>query len=126
MRGDRGDVILGWFTKIAVVLGLFGLVGFDAVSVGVAKMNAQDTADTAAGIGSDAWNSSHDVRQAYKAAVEYADEHNAHIAAKSFTVAQDGTVRLTLTTDATTVLLYRTKTTKKWTHVVATGARRSV
>lgn len=119
-------MILGWFTKIAVVLGVFGVLSFDGVSVAVAKMNAQDTADTAAGVGAEAWTSSHDVRQAYKAAVDYAEEHNAHIAAKSFTVAPDGTVRLTLTTDATTVLLYRTKTTRKWAHVVASGARRSV
>lgn len=126
MRGDRGDVILGWFTKIAVVLALFGVMTFDAVSVGVAKMNASDTAGEAAGFGADAWSQSHDVKAAYQAAEAYAEEHGATIDPKTFVIDPDGTVHVTLVHEATTLLLYRTKTTKKWTRIVATGARRPV
>ena len=126
MRDDRGDVILGWFTKIAVVLALFGLVTFDAVSVGIAKMNASDNAAEAAGFGADAWSQTHDVRSAYQAASAYAEEHGSTIDPKKFVIDADGTVHVTLTHEATTLLLFRTKSTKKWTVIVATGARRAV
>lgn len=126
MRGDRGDVILGWFTKIALVLGLLALVGFDAVAVGVAHVNVQDTAGDAASEAASMWNNTHDVRQAYRAAQAYAEKHNATVPPKSFTIDRDGTVHLRLEKDATTLLLYRTKTTKRWTHVTGTGTRRNV
>jgi hypothetical protein len=126
MRGDRGDVLLGWFTKVALVLGLFGIVSFDAVSVGVAKMNAQDTAASAAAAGAEAWSESHNLQRAYRAASAYADEHGGTIDPKAFSIDSNGTVSVRMDKDATTLLLYRTKTTKKWAHVSATAARRAV
>src|SRR4051812_6730333 len=107
MHGDRGDVILGWFTKIALVFVLFGLVIFDAVSVGVAKVGVQDTANDAAAEAADMYAQTHDVRQAYKAAVEYATLHDATVPPKSFAVTGDGVVSLRIEKDATTLLLYR-------------------
>lgn len=126
MHGDRGDVILGWFTKIALVFVLFGLVIFDGVSVGVAKVNIQDTANDAATEAADMYAQTHDAREAYKAAASYASLHDATVLPKSFAVARDGTVTLRVEKDATTLLIYRTKTTKKWAHVAASGSGRSV
>ena len=124
MRGDRGDVILGWLTKVALVLGLLGVIGFDAVSVGVTNMNAADMASSAAGLAAEEWNASKNVNRAYRAASSYVEEHGGTLATKDFRIEPDGTVRLRMEKDATTILLYRTKTTKKWTHVVAEGSRR--
>jgi hypothetical protein len=126
MHGDRGDVILGWFTKVTVVLAVFGVLMFDAVSVGVAKMNANDIAGDAAAAAADSWGESHDARAAYLAAERDAATHDATVDRKAFHIDADGTVHVTLSRDATTVLLFRTRTTKKWTHAVGTGARRSV
>lgn len=123
---DRGGVIVGYFTKIAVVLAVFALFAFDAVSVGVAKMNAQDTANEAAAAGSDSWSTDHNRTSAFRAAEDVAAEHGATVDPKSFHVAADGTVTLRLDKDATTVLLYRTRKTKGWAHVSATGHGRSV
>jgi hypothetical protein len=105
---------------------LFGVVTFDAVSVGVARMNASDNAAEAAGFGADAWSQTHDVKAAFQAASDYADEHGSTIDPKSFVIDRDGTVHVTLVHEATTLLLFRSKSTKKWTRIVATGARRPV
>jgi hypothetical protein len=125
MRNDRGDVILGFFTKIAVVLSVFAVIGFDAVSIGVAHMNTQDTANTAAQSGADAWNANHDADYALHAAAEVASEHGMTVDVKAFRIDKDGTVHVRLTKDATTLLLYRTGKTKKWAHVTATGHGRA-
>ena len=45
---DSGSIVLGWLTKLVVVLLLVGVVLFDFVSVGVARMTASDDANTAA------------------------------------------------------------------------------
>src|SRR4051794_973027 len=42
VQGDRGDVVLGWLTKLAVVLGLFGLIAFDGIAVVQAHFQASD------------------------------------------------------------------------------------
>jgi hypothetical protein len=125
MQGDRGDVILGWLIKVSLVIGLLGLCLFDAVSVAVTNMNAQDTAGTAAGIGADEWTSSHNLQSAYNAASAFAEEHGGSVGPKDFWIDPDGTVHVRMVKDATTILLYRNSTTKKWAHVVANGSRRA-
>lgn len=123
---ERGGVIVGYFTKIAVVLAVFALCAFDAVAVGVAHMSAQDVANEAAIAGADSWSNYHNRTQAYRAAEAVAEGHDATIDPKTFQARTDGTVTLVLAKDANTMLLYRTKTTKKWTHVTATGHGKSV
>jgi hypothetical protein len=126
MRGDRGDVIVGWLTKVTVVIGVLGVMSFDAVSVGVAKMNADDVAATAAAFGAETWNATHNIQHAYRAASSFAEERGATIAPADFSVDRDGTVRVRVVKEATTVLLYRTSKTKGWARVEGTGARRGV
>ncbi|HEU0131310.1 MAG TPA: hypothetical protein VFQ85_10020 [Mycobacteriales bacterium] len=123
---DRGSVIVGWLTKVAVVLTLFGVVAFDGVSVMVANVSAQDTATAAAMAGADMWRPTQDVQKAYHAAVSYAEEHGATIAPEDFSIDPDGTVRVKVQKDATTLVLYRTKSTRKWAHIVATGSGKSL
>ena len=126
MRNDLGGVIVGYFTKIALVLSIFAIISFDAVSVGVARIGVEDIARDAAVAGADAWNTTKDSNYAYRAALDEAEAHGATIADKSFSVAPDGAVTVTVEKDATTLLLYRTKKTDKWTHVKATATGRSV
>ena len=126
MRNDDGGVIVGYFTKIALVLSLFSIICFDAVSVGVAKMNAEDTARGAAFAGAEAWNTERNLDVAYAAAQGYAVDHGGSIDRKSFTVAEDGTVTVSMTREATTLLLYRTKKSAKWAVVTASASGRAV
>lgn len=126
MRGDRGDVILGWFVKLTLAIVGIGLLLFDGVSVGVTSMSVSDQAATAAGLGADTWNTTHDVKAAYREALDYVEQHGGTIPKHGFTIDPDGTVHVRVDKEATTVLLYRTGATKKWTHVSASGARRTV
>jgi hypothetical protein len=126
MRNDTGAVVVGYFTKIALVLVLFSVVCFDAVSVGVARIGVEDTARSAAVEAAEMYVGSHSVAQAYQAAADYAGQHGATVDPKSFSVAPDGTVTLRVDKEATTLLLYRTKKTTKWAHVAATGSGRAV
>ena len=125
-RNDAGGVIVGYFTKIALVLSVFAVVSFDAVSVGVAKMSAEDNAQEAARAGAESWSNRHDEAAAYTAAVRAAAEHDAEIDPTSFAIAEDGTVTVTLTKEATTLLIYRVKKTQKWAVVSATASGRTV
>lgn len=126
MGNDHGTVIVGFFAKIAVTLTLFAIVCFDAVSVGVTKIGVEDTARNAARAGSEAWVQSKDVNRAFKAAADYAEDHGATISRKSFVVDRNGKVTVTVSKEATTLLLFRTKKTAEWTKVTATGSGRYI
>lgn len=124
---ERGTIILGWLTKIALVIVIVAIPAFDAVSVGVARVGASDTAQNAAITGSEVWRTTRgDVQKAYEAAVDYAADHGATIAPEQFVVAPDGTVTVTVEKDATTLVFYRVGASKKWTHVVATASGKSL
>lgn len=126
MRNDRGGVIVGYFTKIALVLVVFGSVCFDAVSVGAARISVEDTARAAAQVAAENYNESRDVEGSYRRADAYATEHGATLIPDSFFVDDDGRVTLRVEKEATTLLVYRTKKTAKWAHVEAGASVKAV
>ncbi|HEX8001554.1 MAG TPA: hypothetical protein VF519_02545 [Mycobacteriales bacterium] len=127
MRDERGSIIVGWLTKVALVITIVGILGFDAISVATTKMSAADDAQQAARAGADAWvDTRGDVEEAYRAALGYAEKHGGSIDPKDFVVAEDGTVRVRVVKNATTLIFYRNGTTKKWAHVEADGASRAL
>lgn len=119
-RRDRGTVVVGWLVKLAVVLTLVGITGFDAVSVGVAHLNGTDDASSAASAAADSWQQSHNAQAAFQAAVDAVNGKES-IDPKSFTIDADGTVHLTLTRHATTLVMYRIGPLKKYVTVVVKG-----
>ena len=121
LSGDRGDVIVGWFTKIALVLAVVGVIGFEATSIGVAHVRTQDLAKEAAREGSREWQRSHDIQRAYQAADAVALEDAGTIDPDKFIVADDGSVTVTVNKEASSLLLYRVRATKKWTKVRETA-----
>jgi hypothetical protein len=128
-RGDRGDIVLGWLTKLVVVLALVGVTGFDLVALAVGRLQAEDRAAAAANAAVSAWGSgSKDVQAVYDAALsrlaEDGDGGADTIDPASFTVAPDGTVTLTLTHTAPTLLLEKVSAVRSWaTSRVTTSAR---
>ncbi|HWL36045.1 MAG TPA: hypothetical protein VNQ77_07605 [Frankiaceae bacterium] len=126
MRNDRGGVIVGYFTKITMVLLVFSVLCFDAVSVGAARIGVEDTARAAASEGAEAYAQTKSVAAAYKAAVETAEEHGATVVKKTFKVDAEGVVSLRVEKEATTLLLYRTKKTSTWAQVGASSRGRAV
>src|SRR5215218_5332062 len=73
---DRGDIVLGWLTRIVVVLGIAGLGLYDAISVGTTAVNLSDQANHAAREASESWAATDDVQAAFDAAVVSATEAN--------------------------------------------------
>lgn len=121
--GDRGDIVLGWLTKLVVVLGVLGLIGFDAISLVQARFQAADHATTAASAAADAYKGSPDVQKAFDAAYATLGA-NETIETKTFRIARDGTVTLRLHRTATTLLLQHIGPLKHFADAVETGEGR--
>ena len=121
--GDRGDIVLGWLTKLVVIIGLLGLVGFDGVSLAQARFQAADRATTAADAAADSYATTKTLQTAFNAA--YATTRDGDvIETKTFTVEPDGTVRLRLHHTATTLLLHRVKALQHYADAVGSGTAR--
>ncbi|MDT7536870.1 MAG: hypothetical protein QOI82_455 [Actinomycetota bacterium] len=120
VQGDRGDVVLGWLTKLAVVLGVVGLIAFDGIAVAQAHFQAADRATTAAAAAADEYKSSHDVQKAYNAAFGTISGDDS-IETKTFRVTQDGIVTLRLHHVAATLVLRHIGPLKHFADAVETG-----
>ena len=125
---DRGDIVLGWLTKLTVIMALVGVVLFDAISVGTTTASVADQGTSAALQASAMWDQSKDLQAAYNSAVAAAVEQNPlnELDPKTFSIDADGTVHLTLSRDAKTLVLYRWGRSAKWAHVSQSAKGRSV
>jgi len=125
---QRGDIVLGWLTKLVVVFGLAGILLFDAISVGVTSVNVADQGSFAAREASETWGATKDLQKAYARAVEVAAERDAlnTVDARSFRVDPDGTIHLKISRTATSLVLYRVGALKDLAHVERDAAGRSV
>ena len=128
VRGDRGDIVLGWLTKLVVVLAVLGVVAFDLVALGVGRLQAEDRAAAAARAAVSSWSSSKDVQAAYEAALARVAEDGGAledtIDPGSFRVDPDGAVTLTLRHTATTLVVEKVGPARPWaTSSVTTTAR---
>jgi hypothetical protein len=119
---------MGWLTKIVVVLGVAGLVLFDAISVGTTAVNLTDQGQHAAREASDVWQVTGSVQKAYDAAVASAvDQNPANVVdPASFRIDPDNTVHLKVGRTATTILLHHWDKTAPWADLEREGKGRSV
>jgi hypothetical protein len=118
---DRGDIILGWFTRVAVFLLLLGIVAFEGISLATAHLNGVDTANQVALAGAEAYAPRHNAEAAYAAAAKEATAHKAELLPDNFTISADGSVDVAIKTTATTLFLYRTDATAKWAVIKSGG-----
>lgn len=121
---DRGDIVLGWLTRVVAVLAVLGVLGFDAISLGAARFQAEDHAQLAARAAAESYRSAKDLQVAYDAAVAEVVEHGDSIDPQTFTVAPDGTVTLTLLRVAPTMVLERVGPIRDWARMSATVSAR--
>ena len=117
---DRGDIVLGWLTKLVATLAVLGVIGFDLIALGSARFQAEDHAQAAVRAAHDAYRSSPDVQAAYDAALAEVVEHGDTIDPQTFTVATDGTVTLTLHRTAPTMLVEKIAPLREWAEVQRT------
>ena len=80
--------MLGWFTKLVLVLGVLGLLGFDGISLLRTDFSAADQASTAASAAADAYKNSHDVQLSYNAALAAVAGNGDTIETTTFAVAR--------------------------------------
>lgn len=123
---DRGDIVIGWLTRLLVVLAIFGVIAFEAVSLGVAHVRTQDLAAEAAREGSQDYHRNKNVQSAYQVAVAIAAQKQGTIEPEEFFVEDDGTVQVTVHREAGSLVLYRFGATRKWLQVEETARARFV
>jgi hypothetical protein len=125
MTGDRGSIVIGWLTRIAVVSAVVGVLGYDVVSIGQGRFSVADEADQVAQDAHSTWSDTHSVDQARKMASSEAATHGDTIAepvAQNFTVdAKTGLVTVTLQHSVETLLAKRFGFSRSWTTMRATG-----
>jgi len=118
--GERGDVVVGWLTRLTLVLGVLGVLGFDAVALGVGRLTAEDHAQQAAREAVRSWQQTPDLQRAYEAALTETDPAADVIAPDRFSVSPDGAVTLTVTHTSNTLVLSRIGPLRSWATSSAT------
>jgi hypothetical protein len=118
---ERGDIILGWFTRVATFLLFLGIIAFEGLSLVSAHMNGADVANQVALAAADAYAPKHNAKAAYAAAEKEAVDHKAELLPDEFAIGADGSVDVAIKTTATTLFLYRTDSTAKWAIVKSGG-----
>lgn len=116
-RGDRGDIVLGWLTRLTVVLAVLGVIGFDLVALGVGRLQAEDHAQAAARAAVRSFSQTQDVQSSYEAALAQVAEDagpSAVVRPEGFTVAPDGAVTLTVEHTAATLLVEKIGPVRSW------------
>jgi hypothetical protein len=122
--GDRGDIVLGWLTKLVVVLAVLGVVGFDLISMGSARFQAEDHAQEAVRAATESYRAAQNLQAAYEAALAEVVEHGDTIDPQTFTVAPDGRITLTLRRTASTMVVEKIPPARAWTEVDVTVTAR--
>ena len=123
---DRGDIVLGWLTKVMAVLAVLGVIGFDLISLGTSYFQAEDHANTAARAASDAHRAGSNIQAAYDAALAEVVEHGDTIDTDSFAVGPDGRVSLTLRRTAPTLIMEKVGPLREIAEVKRTVTSRAV
>ncbi len=118
---DRGSIVLGWLTRLAIGFALLGVVAYDGFMVLTANFGAADDATTAANAAADSFRSSKDVQAAYEAAVRSVDGKGDAIETKTFKVDADGRVTLTVDRTPKTLWMHYVGPLKSWTQIRQTG-----
>ena len=118
---DNGSVVLGWLTKLVVVIAIVGVALFDTLSIAAARLGATDDADTAAEAAVTAYHSSHNVQEAYQAAVDTLPSDSESLPPQQFVVQPDGSVSLVLRRTTTTLVAHKIGPLKKYALVVVHG-----
>lgn len=111
--GDRGDIVLGWLTKVTVVLGLLGLLAFDAIALGMGRLAAEDGAQEAARAAVRTYADTADLQRAYEAALAETDVEQS-IAPADFSIGTDGAVTLTLVHTSPTLVVEKVGPVRSW------------
>lgn len=114
-------MVLGWLTRLTIVLALVGVVGYDAIALGVAQLSTVDAANTAAAAAVDSYRQHPDVTAA-SAAAQTALPAGDEVVGGSFTVTPAGGVGLKVHKHVETLVVRYLPRVKMWAEVTVDGA----
>lgn len=123
---QRGDIVLGWLTRVTLVIALGGVVLFDGIAVAVAHVQATDHAGAAARAASEAWQDSKDPQRAFAAAASALDPASETVDPARFSIDPDGRVHVTVQHNATTLVLFRLGSLARYTEATGSGSALAV
>jgi len=118
---DGGGIVIGWLVKLVVVVVLVTVVAFDAISVGVSRLNGTDDANAAALAAATAWAQTHNLQSAVDAAQEAVPDAHESLVPHSLSIDANGTVHLELRRQAKTLLMFRFGPLRRYTFAVVKG-----
>lgn len=113
-------MIIGWFTRVLVVIAVLAVIGFDAISIVSAHLSAQDDANNAASDAASTWADHHDIDAAL-AAAQAALNHGEKIVPGSLTITASGATTLKVTRGTRTLVAHDIGFLKGETSFVVTG-----
>ncbi|HEX7355692.1 MAG TPA: hypothetical protein VF288_12780 [Mycobacteriales bacterium] len=113
-------MIIGWFTRVLVVIAVFAVVGFDTISIASAHLGAQDDANNAASDAASAWGQNHDLAAAL-AAAQGALNHGETIVPGSLTISASGATTIKIRRGTRTLIAHDIGFLKGETTFVVTG-----
>jgi Tfp pilus assembly protein PilX len=127
LREDRGAMRLVTLTRLVVILGIIGVLGYDTFACMSTRVSTENDAQNAAFAASQAWHNTQNIDQAYQAAVtEVANNPGETVEQTGFTVDPDGTVHLILDRTAKTIVFAHIGFLKHWTAASEHGDSNSV
>jgi hypothetical protein len=112
---DRGSIVVGWLVRITAVLAVIGLVGFDAIALGVGRMGVADGGAAAARAAQDTYDRTGDRAAALAAADATAAELGVTLVPGSVALTAGGGVVLTATDQIETLLVRYIPPLQDWT-----------
>lgn len=120
-RRDAGGIVIGWLVKLVVVVVLVAIVAFDALSVGISRLNGTDDANAAALAAATSWQQTHNLQSAVDAAEEAIPDSHETLVPRSLSIDANGTVHLELRRQARTLVMYRIGPLRRYTFAVVKG-----
>jgi hypothetical protein len=131
LGSDRGATRVATLSRVFVLLAIIGVFGYDTFACMSTRVSTENDAQNAAYAASQAWHnnptSTTAVETAYQAAVATVAANPAEqVLTTNFTVDTDGTVHLTLTRTAKTVMFGHIGIFKHWVVASEHGDANSV
>ena len=111
--------MLGWLTRITLIMVLLGIVGFELLSVVVTRVAIEDIGVSAAHQALDDYRANHNTNAAYQIASAEAEGQGATVVKKTFEISDDS-VTFKLEKVAPSLLLFRSEQTASWANVSTT------
>lgn len=114
-RADAGTIVVGWLLKLALVIGVVAVLGYDLVGVGAAHLRVTDDANAVATAAREALDATAGTDADGRAAGERAARAAGYTLGRGDLVVSGGVVTVHLSTSASTVVLHRVPWTRPWT-----------